>query len=71
MNDSGFALRFVVSTSLNEIVKGVLTLRSRRDSGVASFQDVLHLMQLESELDFVANNLDGDAVPDPRLVGRA
>ncbi len=71
MNDNGFALRFVVSTSLNEVVKGILTLRSRRDSGIASLQDVLHLMQLEQELEYVANNLDGDAVPDPRLVGRA
>ena len=71
MNGSGFALRFVVSTSLNEVVKGILTLRSRRDSGMASFQDVLHLMQLEDQLDYVAHNLDGEAVPDPRLVGRA
>tara|TARA_A100001011_G_scaffold154559_1_gene163065 strand:- start:809 stop:1024 length:216 start_codon:yes stop_codon:yes gene_type:complete len=71
MKDPGFALRFVVSTSLNEVVKGILTLRSRRDSGMASLQDVLHLMQLEEELDFVAHNLEGESIRCPQLVGRA
>ena len=71
MKDSGFALRFIVSTSLNEVVRGVLTLRSKRDSGMISLPELLHLVELEDQLDFVVHNLEGESVPDPQLVGRA
>jgi len=71
MKDSGFALRLIVSTSLGEVVEGILMLQSKRDSGRASMAETFQLLQWEDDLDYVMNNLEGDAVPDPRLVGRA
>ena len=65
------ALKLLLSTSLSQLVQGILVLRTRRDSGRINPLESIQLQIMENDLEFIMADIGKNAPPDFSLVGRA
>jgi|LWDU01.1.fsa_nt_gi hypothetical protein len=70
MERESTALKLLMLISLDQLVQGLLFLRSRRDTGLISPTEIMQLMMMEKELDFLINDI-GSSPDDFSLIGRA
>lgn len=65
------ALKLLLSTSLSQLVQGILILRTRKDSGRINPLESIQLQIMEKDLELIMSNIGQNAPTDSSLVGRA
>ena len=65
------ALKLLLSTSLSQLVQGILVLRTRKDAGRINPLELLQLQIMENDLEVIMADIGQNADPNFSLVGRA
>ena len=70
MERESTALKMLMLTGLDQLVRGVLVLRAKRDNGSINPIELLQLVSMENDLDAIVHDI-GSNPQDFSLIGRA